>query len=71
MLRVKSRHIPDYPANGQIILYAAIPALALVLLALSVVLSRRVRWFYDLYPFAVGMVAFSVVPLMFVWGGGV
>jgi hypothetical protein len=71
LLAIQSRHIPDYPATGQIILYAAVPISALALLALSAFLSRKVRCFYDLYPFAVGVIFFGLFPVLFVWGGGV
>lgn len=71
LLAIKSRDIPDYPATGQIILYAAIPALALAFLALSAILARKARWFHDLYPFAVGAAVFAFLPVLFVWGGGV
>lgn len=71
LLAIQSRQIPDYPATGQIVLYAAIPSSALAFLALSAFSSRKVRWFYDLYPFAVGVAAFGFFPVLLVWSGGV
>jgi hypothetical protein len=68
---IKAQQIPGYPASGQVILYAGMPALALLLLIGAVVLSRKARWFYDLYPFAIGFVAFLVFPVVMFWGGGV
>ncbi|PHK19529.1 hypothetical protein VF10_21540 [Nostoc linckia z13] len=64
LINMKARQIAGYPVFGQIILYAAIPALFLFLVIVAVVLSGRARWFYDFYPFA-------VVPVLMVWGGGV
>jgi hypothetical protein len=71
LLAIRSRHIVGYPATGQIIGYAVLPALALGFLALSAFLSRKARWFYSIYPFAVGIAAFSIFPLLFIWSGGV
>ncbi|MBD8641012.1 hypothetical protein [Sphingomonas sp. CFBP 13733] len=68
---IKAQHVPGYPASGQMILYAGVPVLALLLLMGAVVLSRKARWFYDLYPFTVGLVAFLIFPVLMFWGGGV
>ncbi|AYJ84949.1 hypothetical protein D3Y57_02505 (plasmid) [Sphingomonas paeninsulae] len=67
---IKAQNVPGYPVSGQIVLYAGIPALFLLLLIGSVVLSRRARWFYDFYPFATGVFAFALFPVLMVWGGG-
>ncbi len=71
LLDINARHVPGYPAYGQLILYAGIPTLFLLLLALVVVLSRKVSWFYDAYPFAIGLVGFCSFPVLMVWSGGV
>lgn len=71
LLVIQSRNIPGYPAAGQIVLYAAIPTSVLVFLTLSAFLSRKVRWFRDLYPFVVGVAFLGFFPVLFVWGGGV
>lgn len=71
LLRIAGRDIPEYPASGQVVLYAGIPFGFLAIIAGSVVLSRKARWFYDLYPFAVGLCAFALFPVLMVWGGGV
>jgi len=71
LLGIRSRHVPGYPANGQIILYAAIPAAFVVLLAGSAILSRKARWFYDFYPIVTALMGFLLLPILFVWAGGV
>ncbi|MDH7976052.1 hypothetical protein QH494_28065 [Sphingomonas sp. AR_OL41] len=71
LLAIRSRHIPGYPATGQLVLYAAIPALALALLAAGFTLSRTARWFYDIYPLVVVASAFAFFPVILAWGGGV
>jgi hypothetical protein len=48
-----------------------VPVLALLVLMGAVALSRKARWFYDLYPFTVGLVAFLIFPVLMFWGGGV
>jgi hypothetical protein len=63
LLAIRSRHIPGYPA--------AIPALALALLAAGFTLSRTARWFYDIYPLVVVASAFAFFPVILAWGGGV
>lgn len=71
LIGIKAQHVPGFPASGQMILYAGIPAFFLLLLAGAIVLSREARWFYDAYPFAVGASAFALFPVLMVWGGGV
>jgi hypothetical protein len=71
LLGVRAQHVPGYPARGQIIFYAGLPALFLSLLAGAVLLSRRVRWFHDVYPFATGIVGLSLFPVLIFWAGGV
>lgn len=71
ILTIMSRNVPDYPATGQYVLYVGFPATFLALSGLSAVLSRKVHWFYNLYPFAVLMIAFMVLPTACVWSGGV
>jgi len=71
LLGIRNRHVFGYPENGQIVLYAAIPAAFVVLLAGSAVLSRKARWFYNLYPVVTVLAAFLLLPILFVWGGGV
>jgi hypothetical protein len=68
---IMARHVPGYPVFGQLILYAGLPVLFLLLLAGVVVLSRKARWFYDAYPFVVGLFAFALVPVLMFWSGGV
>lgn len=71
LLGIRSRHVLGYPAIGQIVLYAVIPAAFVVLLAGSAFLSRKAGWFYDLYPVVTVLTAFLLLPILFVWGGGV
>ena len=71
LVGIKAQQVPGYPAYGQIILYAGLPALFLLLLAGAVVLSRKARWFYHIYPLASGLIAFALLPVLLVWGGGV
>ncbi|UVO49994.1 hypothetical protein M0208_05465 [Sphingomonas sp. SUN019] len=71
LLSIKAQHVPGYPASGQVIQYAGLPALFLLLLIGAVILSRKARWFYDLYPFAIGFVGFLLFPFVMFWGGGV
>ena len=71
LLAIKSRHVPDYPAAGQVILYAGVPTVFLILLIVIIVLSRRARWFCDVYPFAVGLLTVLTFPVLIFWGGGV
>jgi hypothetical protein len=68
---IRAQHVPGYPVSEQIVLYAGLPALSLMLIIGSFVLSRRARWFYDFYPFTTGIFAFALFPLLMVWGGGV
>ena len=71
LFSIKAQHVPGYPASGQVMLYAGLPTLFLLLLAGAVVLSRNARWFHDAYPFAIGLFAFALFPVLMVWGGGV
>lgn len=71
LLGIKAQHVTGYPVQGQIILYAGLPTIFLLLLAGAVVLSRKARWFYDVYPIAVGLVGSLLLPVLMVWGGGV
>ena len=71
LLGIKAQHVPDYPVPGQIVLYAGLPTLFLLLLVGSVILSRRARWFYDFYPVVTGLFGFALFPVLMVWGGGV
>ena len=71
LVGIQGQHVLGYPAWGQVIVYAGIPSLALCLLAGAVVLSRKARWFYDAYPFAVGFFGFAILPVLMAWGGGV
>lgn len=71
VLGIVSQHVAGYPATGQYLLYVGFPVLFLALSALWALLSRTKRWFYDLYPFAVVLTAFAVLPVILVWGGGV
>ncbi|AYJ86061.1 hypothetical protein D3Y57_08910 [Sphingomonas paeninsulae] len=63
LIGIRSRHIPGYPATAQIILYAGVPVLFLLFLVGAAILSRKARWFYDLYPFATGLVALFTFPV--------
>ena len=71
LLIIKAQLVPGYPAIGQVIQYAGLPALFLLLLTGAVVLSRKSRWFYDLYPFAIGFAGCLLFPFVMFWGGGV
>ncbi|WP_404338838.1 hypothetical protein AB2M62_07035 [Sphingomonas sp. MMS12-HWE2-04] len=71
LLAIEARHVSGYPAWGQLVLYAGLPAMALTLLIVSSIVARRTRWFYDLYPFVVGLLGFALFPTLLVWGGGV
>lgn len=71
LIGIHKRAAPDYPATGQIILYAVIPAAFVIALAAAAFASRRWRWFYDLYPTVVMFCLFAVLPVMMVGGGGV
>ncbi|MCD2322993.1 hypothetical protein LQ953_03055 [Sphingomonas sp. IC-56] len=71
LIGIQSQHVEGYPASGQVVLYAGVPTLFLLLLASAVVFSRKVRWFHDAYPFAIGLLAFALFPVLMVWGGGV
>lgn len=71
LIGMKAQQVPGYPASGQLILYAGLPALFLLLLAGVIVLSRKARWFYDAYPFAIGLFALALLPVLMVRTGGV
>jgi hypothetical protein len=68
---IQERHLPDYPATDQWVLYVGLPALFVSLAMLAALAARKTRWFYDLYPFAVCFIGFCVFPILMFWGGGV
>jgi hypothetical protein len=68
---IEAQHVPGYPATGQIMLYAVIPAILLAALFALAVLSRKVRWLREVYPLATALAAVLVLPTLLVWGGGV
>jgi hypothetical protein len=71
LLGVRAQHVPGYPAPGQLFLLAGLPALFLLLLAGAIILSRKARWFYYVYPFVTGLIGFLILPVLMFWGGGV
>jgi hypothetical protein len=71
LLGIRDRHVPGYPVPEQVILYAGIPATVLVALLTAAVLSRKVHWFYNVYPVVTALAAFLFLPVLLVWGGGV
>ena len=68
---IQEQHAVGYPAPGQWLLYVGLPAVFVCCGMLAAFLARRIRWFYDLYPFAVGLIGFCLLPVLMLWGGGI
>jgi hypothetical protein len=67
---IQEQHAPGYPALGQCLLYVSLPGAFVCCGMLAAVLARRTGWFYDLYPFAVGLVGVCLFPVLLLWSGG-